>query len=46
MFPGGLILISPYTSVKDLVADHAGTLTSWLLAEGMEESASKEMGKD
>ena len=31
---GGLILISPYTSVKDLVADHAGALTSWLVAEG------------
>ena len=30
---GGLILVSPYTSVKDLVAQHAGILTSWLTAE-------------
>ena len=30
---GGLILVSPYTSVKDLVSQHAGILTSWLTAE-------------
>uniref|UniRef100_A0A7S0E134 Serine aminopeptidase S33 domain-containing protein n=1 Tax=Hanusia phi TaxID=3032 RepID=A0A7S0E134_9CRYP len=30
---GGLILISPYTSVRDMVRRHAGTLTSWLTAD-------------
>ncbi len=30
---GGLILVSPYTSVKDLVSQHAGIITSWLTAE-------------
>ena len=29
----GIILVSPYTSVKDLVSQHAGILTSWLTAE-------------
>ncbi len=30
---GGLILVSPYTSVKDIVSQHAGLVTSWLTAE-------------
>jgi len=30
---GGVILVSPYTSVKDMVRNHAGFLTSWLTAE-------------
>ena len=30
---GGLILVSPYTSVKDMVRTHAGIVTSWLTAE-------------
>ncbi|KAJ1495936.1 Alpha/Beta hydrolase protein, partial [Baffinella frigidus] len=30
---GGVILVSPYTSVKDMVSKHAGFLTSWLTAE-------------
>lgn len=30
---GGLILVSPYTSVKDMVRTHAGVVTSWLTAE-------------
>jgi len=30
---GGVILVSPYTSVKDMVKNHAGFLTSWLTAE-------------
>ncbi|EKX47008.1 hypothetical protein GUITHDRAFT_107353 [Guillardia theta CCMP2712] len=30
---GGLILISPYTSVRDMVRRHAGSLTSWLTAD-------------
>uniref|UniRef100_A0A7S0HWG4 Serine aminopeptidase S33 domain-containing protein n=1 Tax=Hanusia phi TaxID=3032 RepID=A0A7S0HWG4_9CRYP len=30
---GGLILVSPYTSIKDLVSQHAGIVTSWLTAE-------------
>ena len=35
LFPscGGLILVSPYTSVKDMVRTHAGIVTSWLTAE-------------
>lgn len=27
------MLCSPYTSVKDLVSQHAGVFTSWLTAE-------------
>mmetsp|Transcript_11851 Transcript_11851/g.28319 ORF Transcript_11851/g.28319 Transcript_11851/m.28319 type:complete len:481 (+) Transcript_11851:221-1663(+) len=30
---GGLVLVSPYTSVKDMVRTHAGIVTSWLTAE-------------
>ena len=30
---GGLILVSPYTSIKDIVRTHAGFVTSWLTAE-------------
>ena len=30
---GALILVSPYTSVKDMVRTHAGIVTSWLTAE-------------
>ena len=37
---GGLILISPFTSVKDLVSEHAGSVLGWLVAEGPDVFAS------
>ena len=33
---GGLILVSPYTSLKRLVGDHYGRLAGWLIAERFE----------
>lgn len=30
---GGLILVSPYTSLKKLVGDHFGKLAKWMIAE-------------
>jgi pimeloyl-ACP methyl ester carboxylesterase len=33
---GGLILVSPYTSMKKLVGDHFGRLAKWCIAERFE----------
>ena len=33
-------MISPFTSVKDLVSEHAGSVLGWLVAEGPDVFAS------
>ena len=36
---GGLVLVSPYTSLKKLVGDHFGKVAGWMIAERFENIA-------